>query len=146
MTKIKNLIVITLLVVPVLFVSNAHADNNCDAVQAQLEAAKSQYKADFKEQKKAFENWSKYNKELHSYSYGLTDEPLADSYINCKSGEMDNKDFCKGVMEKYDEITSKEAPSKAEYDAAEDKADASRQAYNDLVSEASDIGCNPKKK
>ena len=143
---IKSLLVIILFCAPVFFVSNAQSDNNCDEVMAQLKAAKSQYEADYKQQKKSYENWSKYNQELHSNSYGLTDEPLADSYKKCNSGEMDEKDFCKGVTKKYHEISAKEAPAKAEYDAAEAAADQSRQAYNDLVTQASELGCNPKKK
>lgn len=146
MNKIKNLLVIIIFFVPVFFVSNAQSDNNCDEVIAQLNAAKSQYKADYKEQKKSYDNWSKYNQELQSNSYGLTDEPLSDSYKKCESGEIDKKDFCKGVTKRYEEISAKGAPAKAEFDAAEAKADKSRQAYNDLVSQARELGCNPKKK
>ena len=147
MNKIKNLLVIILFSLPVFFVSNAQElDNDCDEVVAQLKAAKSQYEADYKQQKKSYENWSKYNEELHSNSYGLTDEPLAESYKKCKSGEIDKKDFCKGVTEKYDEISGKEAPAKAEYGAAEATAYKSRHEYNVLVTQARELGCNPKKK
>lgn len=147
MNKIKNLLVIILFSLPVFFVSNAQeSDNDCDEVMAQLKAAKSQYKADYKEQKKSYENWSKYNQELHSIGYGLTDEPLAVSYKKCESGEVDKKDFCKGVTKRYDEISAKEAPAKAEYGSAKAKADKSRHEYNVLVTQASELGCNPKKK
>lgn len=147
MTKIKILPLLILFVVPAYSVSNAQdLDNDCDNVIAKLNSAKSQFEADYKEQKKAYDKWVKYHKELHSDSYGLTDEPLSQSYKKCKSGEIDKKDFCKGVIEKHDEIASKEMPAKTAYADAEAKADQSRYEYNTLVTEASDLGCNPKKK
>ena len=147
MIKIKFLPLLLLFVAPAYFVSSAQEPgSDCDSVIAKLETAKTEYEADHKEQKKTYENWSKYNKQLHSDSYGLTDQPLADSYNKCKSGEVERKDFCKGVIKKYDEISAKEIPAKEEYDAAKTKTNQSRVYYNALLTRANELGCNPKKK
>ena len=47
---------------------------DCEEILAQLKEAKAVHNADYKEKGKAFNNWRKYNKELHSMSYEATDE------------------------------------------------------------------------
>ncbi len=124
---------------------NQASEVNCDEIIANLNELKSEYDAAFKEQKKAFENWQKYFKELHSYSYLDTDKPLIDSYKECEGGGGSGKDFCKGVFKNFDEITAKEDPAHEAYDSAEHKANEARNKYNSAVQTASDQGCNPKK-
>ena len=132
-------------IVPAILASNAIGqDVDCEQVMSQLEEAKSQYKADYKEQKKAFENWDKYYKELHSYTYEATDQPLAVSAKKCEAGEGLGKAFCKGALDKYNEISAKEGPAKAELMSARAKASEARQNYNLLVKQADMEGCNKK--
>lgn len=149
--KLKYLSILALMLAAVYFVPSAVSqekpagDVNCDEITANLNELKSEYDAAFKEQKKAYEHWNKYYKELHSYSYLDTDRPLIDSYKECEGGEGAGKDFCKGVFKKFDEITAKEEPANVAFDAAEHKANEARSKYNSAVQTASDQGCNPKK-
>jgi len=147
MISIKYFALLSVLLIPAIFTFEATAqDADCEATITQLEEAKSQFKADYKAQKDAFYNWDKYYKELHSMTYEATDEPLADSAMKCETGDYLGKAFCKGAIQKYNDISAKEKPAKAKLNAAEAKANESRQNYNNLVRQASDMGCNPKKK
>ena len=146
MIKIRLFLVLGLFVVPAMLASSAIGqDDGCEAIMSQLREAKSQFRVDYKAQKKAFYNWNQYYKELHSMTYEATDEPLAESAKKCQEGDYLGKDFCKGALDKYNEISAKEAPAKAELDAAEAKANESKQNYNDLVSKAYEQSCNKKK-
>ena len=118
---------------------------DCEEILAQLKEAKAVHNADYKEKGKAFNNWRKYNKELHSMSYEATDEPLADSAEKCEKGDYLGKDFCKGVLEEYNKILAKEKPAKAELDAAAAKSKESKTKYNILLREAYEMNCLVKK-
>ena len=132
-------------VVPAILASNAVGqDADCEQVMSQLKEAQSQSKDYRHEAKKAFENWNKYYKELHSYTYEATDQPLAVSAKKCETGDYLGKDFCKGALDKYNEISAKEGPAKAELMSARAKASEARQNYNLLVSQADTEGCNKK--
>jgi hypothetical protein len=132
-------------VVPAILASNAVGqDVDCEQVMSQLKEAQSQSKDYRHEAKKAFENWDKYYKELHSYTYEATDQPLAVSAKKCEAGEGLGKAFCKGALDKYNEISAKEGPAKAELMSARAKASEARQNYNLLVSQADTEGCNKK--
>ena len=132
-------------VVPAILASNAVGqDVDCEQVMSQLKEAQSQSKDYRHEAKKAFENWNKYYKELHSYTYEATDQPLAVSAKKCETGDYLGKDFCKGALDKYNEISAKEGPAKAELMSARAKASEARQNYNLLVSQADTEGCNKK--
>ena len=146
MIKTRLFVLLGLFVIPAMLASSAIGqDADCEAMMSQLKAAKSEYENNFKEQKKTFENWEQYYKELHSFTYEATDQPLAVSAEKCKTGDYLGKDFCKGAIQKFDEISAKEAPAKAELDAAKAKTAESMQNYNDLVSQADEQGCNKKK-
>jgi len=145
MIKFMLFAVLGLLVTPTIFASYAIGqDADCEQVMSQLKEAKSQYKDYKHEAKKAFENWDKYYKELHSYTYEATDQPLAVSAMKCEQGEGLGKAFCKGAVQKYGEISAKEGPAKAELMSARAKAFEARQNYNLLVSQADTEGCNKK--
>jgi len=132
-------------VVPAILASNAVGqDADCVAIMSQLKEAQSQSKDYRHEAKKAFENWDEYYKELHSYTYEATDQPLAVSAKKCEAGEGLGKAFCKGALDKYNEISAKEGPAKAELMSARAKASEARQNYNLLVSQADTEGCNKK--
>ena len=132
-------------VVPAILASNAVGqDADCVAIMSQLKEAQSQSKDYRHEAKKAFENWDKYYKELHSYTYEATDQPLAVSAKKCEAGEGLGKAFCKGALDKYNEISAKEGPAKAELMSARAKASEARQNYNLLVKQADMEGCNKK--
>jgi len=132
-------------VVPAILASNAIGQEaDCEAIMSQLKEAKTQYRDSKHEAKKAFENWDKYYKELHSYTYEATDQPLAVSAKKCETGDYLGKDFCKGAVQKYDEISEKEGPAKVELEGARAKAGEARQNYNMLVKQADSQGCNKK--
>ncbi len=132
-------------VVPAILASNAVGqDADCVAIMSQLKEAQSQSKDYRHEAKKAFENWDKYYKELQSYTYEATDQPLAVSAKKCEAGEGLGKAFCKGALDKYNEISAKEGPAKAELMSARAKASEARQNYNLLVKQADMEGCNKK--
>ncbi len=132
-------------VVPAILASNAVGqDADCVAIMSQLKEAKSEYKDYRHEAKKAFENWDKYYKELHSYTYEATDQPLAVSAKKCETGEGLGKAFCKGALDKYNEISAKEGPAKVELQGARAKASEARQNLNLLVKQADMEGCNKK--
>lgn len=145
MIKFMLFAVLGLLVIPTIFASYAIGqDADCEQVMSQLKEAKSEYKDYRHEAKKAFENWDKYYKELHSYTYEATDQPLAVSAMKCEQGEGLGKAFCKGALDKYNEISAKEGPAKAELQGARAKASEARQNYNLLVRQADMEGCNKK--
>lgn len=132
-------------VVPAILASNAVGqDVDCEQIMSQLKEAKSEYKDYRHEAKKAFENWDKYYKELHSYTYEATDQPLAVSAKKCETGEGLGKAFCKGALDKYNEISAKEGPAKVELQGARAKASEARQNLNLLVKQADMKGCNKK--
>jgi hypothetical protein len=118
---------------------------DCKEIQAQLKEAKAVHNADYKAKGKAFNNWRKYNKELHSMSYEATDEPLANSAQKCEKGDYLEKDFCKGVLKEYNKISAKEKPAKAELDAAAAKSKESKTKYNILLRQSYDMNCLVKK-
>jgi len=118
---------------------------DCKEILAQLEEAKAVHNADYKAKGKAFNNWRKYNKELHSMSYEATDEPLADSAEKCEKGDYLGKGFCKGVLEEYNKILAKEKPAKAELDAAAAKSKESKMSYNILLRQSYEMNCLVKK-
>ncbi len=145
MIKFMLFAVLGLLVIPTIFASYANGqDADCEQVMSKLKEAKSQYKDCKHEAKKAFENWDKYYKELHSYTYEATDQPLAVSAKKCEAGDYLGKDFCKGAVQKYGEISAKEGPAKVELQGARAKASEARQNYNLLVRQADMEGCNKK--
>ncbi|TFG77158.1 MAG: hypothetical protein E4H21_04235 [Thermodesulfobacteriales bacterium] len=119
--------------------------SDCDEILAQLEEAKSKYNTDYRAKGKAFNNWRKYNKELHSMSYEATDEPLADSAEKCEKGDYLGKDFCKGALEEFNKISAKEKPAKEELDAAEAKSKESKISYNILLRQSYEMNCLVKK-
>lgn len=62
----------------------------------------------------------------------------------CEAGDYLGKDFCKGAVQKYGEISAKEGPAKVELQGASAKASEARQNYNLLVRQADMEGCNKK--
>ncbi len=118
---------------------------DCEEILAQLKEAKAVHDVDYKAKGKAFNNWRKYHKELHSMSYEATDEPLADSAEKCEKGDYLGKDFCKGALEEFNKISAKEKPAKAELDAAAAKSKESKTKYNILLREAYEMNCLVKK-
>lgn len=113
----------------------------CEEIMAKIDKAKAVHHADYKAKGKAFFNWRKFNRQLHSISYMATDKPLADSVEKCQKEDKPGKDFCKGVMEEYNKISPKEKATKEKLDAAEEKSQKSRMNYNMLLEEAHDMDC-----
>lgn len=62
----------------------------------------------------------------------------------CETGEGLGKAFCKGALDKYNEISAKEGPAKVELQGARAKASEARQNLNLLVKQADMKGCNKK--
>lgn len=147
MKKFIYILLLALLISPAAFAeapqSEAVKDDktNCEPIQAKLKEAQVQHKADHKAKGNAYYGWKKYYKQLHSDSYLNTDAPLMDSVKNCESEDKGGKDFCKGVMKKYNEISPKEKAAKEKLDAAEAKSEESRKNYNSLLTEANEMNC-----
>ena len=141
--KIRLFVLMGVFIIPAMLAASAAAqDIDCEAVMSQLPEVKAQYKRSKSEEKKAFENWDKYYQELHSFTYEATDQPLAVSAEKCKTGDYLGKDFCKGAIQKFDEISAKEAPAKVELDAAKAKTAEAMQNYNDVRSQSRQQECN----
>ncbi len=146
MIKIRLFVLMGVFVIPAMLASSAIGqDVYCETAMSQLKEASSQYKNSRREERKAFQNWDQYYKELHSFTYEATDQPLAVSAEKCKQGDGLGKAFCKGAIQKYDEISAKEAAAKVELDAAKAKTAEARHSYNYLVNQADEQGCNKKK-
>lgn len=92
---------------------------SCEQITSRQNELNEQYKSQRKHKKKAFENWDKYYKQLHSIEYGGTERPLADTAKQCKEGGGPDELFCKEALKRFDEISGKEAQAKQELDSAE---------------------------
>lgn len=147
MTKLICTALIVLFLAPITFAETPDADATaddkapCEPIKAKLKEAKDQHNADHKAKGKAYYNWKKYYKQLHSESYLNTDSPIIDSVKGCEEEDKGGKDFCKGVMKKYNEIAPKEKAAKEQLDAAEEKSSESRKNYNLLLAEANEMNC-----
>ena len=113
----------------------------CDKILAEVKAAKAVHDADYKAKGKAFYNWRKYNRQLHSMSYEGTDKPIVDSVKTCEEEDKPGKDYCKRVMKVYNEIEPKEKAAKEQLDAAEAKSNKSRSKFNVLLAESNEMNC-----
>ena len=113
----------------------------CEKILAELKEAQALHNTDYKAKGKAFFNWKKYHDELNSDSYLNTDAPLMDSVKKCEGEDTHNKDFCKSVMIKYNDISPKEKSTKEALVKAQEKSDDSRQSYNGKLREAADMKC-----
>lgn len=147
MTKLIYTALLVLFLAPMTFAQAPDAETpkdgkaDCEPIEAKLKEAKAQHDADHKAKGKAYYNWKKYYKQLHSESYLNTDSPIIDSVKKCETDENPGKDFCKGVMKKYNEISPKEKSAKEELTAAEAKSNESRKNYNLLLAEANEMNC-----
>jgi hypothetical protein len=145
MTKLLFTAILFLFLSPLTF-AEAPADTDavspeCEKIQAELKEAQAQHNSDYKAKGKAFFNWKKYHDELNSDSYLNTDAPLMDSVNKCEGEDPPNKDFCKGVTKKYNEISPKEKSAKEALVKAQKKADESEQSYNEKLREAAELKC-----
>ena len=145
MTKLLFTAILFLFLSPLTF-AEAPADTDavspeCEKILAELKEAQALHNTDYKTKGEAFFNWKKYHDELNSDSYLNTDAPLMDSVKKCEGEDTPNKDFCKGVMKKYNEISPKEKSTKEALVKAQEKSDESRQSYNKKLREAADMEC-----
>lgn len=150
MNKLLHAALLILLLTPLAF-AEAPAESDtvspeCEKILAELKEAQAVHNADYKAKGKAFFNWKKYHQQLNSDSYLNTDAPLMDSVKKCEGEEPPNKDFCKGVMKKYNEISPKEKSAKDALVKAQEKSDKSRTSYNEKLGEAADMKCIMKDK
>ncbi len=148
MTNLLFTAILFLFLSPLTF-AEAPADTDavspeCEKILAELKEAQALHNMDYKAKGETFFNWKKYHDELNSDSYLNTDAPLMDSVKKCEGEETPNKDFCKGVMKKYNEISAKEKSTKEALVKAQEKSDESRQSYNEKLREAADMKCSMK--
>lgn len=105
------------------FYDHSLADEmSCTKIKSKYKEDKEAYKRAKHEEKKAFDKWDKYFKELHSYEYEGTGRPLADNAKACREGEH-GEIFCKGTLHRYDDLAGKEAEAKKELDTIKQNAD-----------------------
>ena len=114
---------------------------DCEEILTEMKEAQGVHKADYNAKGNAFIAWKKYYDQLHSESYLDTESPLIVSVKKCESGEGDGEDFCKGVEEKYNELTAQEKSAKQTLTQAEEKSKESKRAYNLKLKEAADMNC-----
>ncbi len=113
----------TLIIGSVISDHSQAEEMSCAEIRAGIAEVRKEYKRAKHKEKKAFDNWDKYYKELHSYEYGGTDRPLAYSAKACREGEGIDERFCKGALDRYDELSGKEAAAKKELDTIKENAD-----------------------
>lgn len=116
-------------------------DMSCEEIVSRQNDLKEQYRSQRKSKKKAFENWDKYYKELHSIEYGGTERPLADTANQCREGAGPDELFCKEALKRYDELSGKEAEAKLELDQAMHNAENTGQEMEALNAKAEESGC-----
>lgn len=116
-------------------------DVDCAELSAQIKEAEKEYKDAHKEQVKAFRNWDKYYKQIHSDTYAGTEKPIADEAEKCESGGDTGGDYCKGTLEDYGKLTSGEQGAKAELDAAKKNAAESYGKLDALKKQAKESNC-----
>lgn len=122
------LIIVTIVFGCSFFVTSAYSQDSedqemsCDEIMAQEDVLKKDYKSAKHAESKAFKNWDKYYKQLHSIEYGGTERPLADTAKACESGEGPDELFCKEALKRFGELSSKESKAKKELDAAKAQA------------------------
>jgi len=145
MTKLLYTAILVLILSPLTFAETPSDSDavspECEKILAELKEAQAIHNADYKAKGKAFFNWKKYHDELNSDSYLNTDAPIMDSVKKCEGEDPPDKDFCKGVMKKYNEISPKEKSTKEALVKAQEKSDESRKNYNEKLREASDMKC-----
>lgn len=115
--------------------------SSCSEIMAQKEEIKKEYKSAKHNESKAFKNWDKYYKQLHSIEYGGTERPLADTAKACESGEGPNELFCKEALKRFGELSGKESQAKNELDAAKAKAAEKGEEEGEISAKAEAQGC-----
>ena len=126
------------------FVTAQEAQNeemSCEEIMAQKGELRKEYKSGKHAERKAFEKWDKYYKEIHSMTYGGTDRPLADTVKSCDEGDGPNELFCKEAKKRYNELASKEAEAKKELDATKQQAEEKGGQMRVLGAKAESQGC-----
>ena len=116
-------------------------DVDCAELSTQIRESEKEYKDAHHEQVKAFRNWDKYYKQLHSDTYAGTEKPIADEAEKCESGEGPGGDYCKGTLEEYRKLTSGEQEAKAELDAAKKNAAEAYGKLDALKKQAKENNC-----
>jgi len=120
----------------------SHAEEmSCSEILANKQDLREQYKTEKHNERKAFNNWDKYYKELHSIEYGGTERPLADTAKACQEGDGPNEHFCKDALKRYDELAGKEAQAKKELDATKENANQLGENMRALSQKAKVNGC-----
>ena len=114
---------------------------SCEEILSEKQDLKEQNTALRHNDKKAFNTWDKYYKELHSIEYGGTERPLADSAKACREGDGPGGLFCKEALKRYDELAEKEGQAKKERDATKEKADQLGANMRALSQKAQESGC-----
>lgn len=114
---------------------------SCSEILANKQDLREQYKTEKHNERKAFNNWDKYYKELHSIEYGGTERPLADTAKACREGEGPNEHFCKDALKRYDELAGKEAEAKKELDATKENAEQLGDNMRAFSQKAKEKGC-----
>jgi peptidoglycan hydrolase CwlO-like protein len=119
----------------------AAQETDCGEIMESLKAAEKAYKEARHEQKKAFEEWDKYYKKLHSDTYAGTEEPLVDTMEKCGEGESEPGGFCTRADEDYQDISAKEQEKKKALDEAKQNAAEAGGKVEELKQQAKDGGC-----
>jgi len=119
----------------------AAQETDCGQIMENLKAAEKAYKEALHEQKKAFGEWDKYYKKLHSDTYAGTEEPLADTVDKCGEGESEPGGFCTRADEDYQDISAKEKEKKKAFDEAKQNAAEAGGKVEELKQQAKDGGC-----
>jgi len=116
-------------------------ETGCEEILSEKQDLKEQYTAQKHNEKKAFSNWDKYYKELHSIEYGGTERPLAETAKACREGDGPDKPFCKEALKRYDELAEKEGQAKKELDATKENAGQLGASMRALSQKAQEKGC-----
>ncbi|MEQ9619000.1 MAG: hypothetical protein RIG61_07470 [Deltaproteobacteria bacterium] len=116
-------------------------DVDCTELSVEIKEAEKGYKDAHDEQVKAFRNWDKYYKQLHSDTYAGSEKPIADTAEECESGEDHGGDYCKGTLEEYEKLTSGEQEAKAELDVAKKNAAETYAKLDALKKQAKENNC-----
>ena len=131
----------TPIVLSVLFDCSVAEEVSCTEIKSSYMEDKEAYKRAKHEEKKAFDKWDKYYKELHSYEYEGTDRPIADNAKTCREEGSDDF-FCKGTLRRYDELAGNEAEAKKELDTIKQNADQMGADLSELRKQMNMNGCS----
>jgi len=113
----------------------------CDDMRANIGQLQQEDEKLKKEEKEARNKASDVYKQLHSYTWEGTGKTLANIAAECQSGEGD-KAFCKGNMERFNEMMSEQKSANLKMKWASNKRGENDLKLKSLKSQAKRMGCD----